>query len=87
MTIEGISISGGDPLEQADAIFKLLTRIRQETTLSSLLFTGYTYDEILANPVHSAILPLIDVLIAGLYDATPVVHPPRFQKPANPSAH
>jgi anaerobic ribonucleoside-triphosphate reductase activating protein len=69
-TIEGISISGGEPLEQADAIFKLLTRIRQETSLSTLFFTGYTYDEITANPVHSAILPLIDVLIAGPYDET-----------------
>lgn len=69
-TIEGISISGGEPLEQSQAVCRLLTRIRQETTLSTLLFSGFRYQEMAADPTASEILSLLDVLIAGPYDET-----------------
>jgi anaerobic ribonucleoside-triphosphate reductase activating protein len=68
--IDGISLSGGEPLEQADAIYRLLTRVRNETALSTLLFTGYTLGEIQANPTFAPVLTHLDVLIAGPYDAS-----------------
>jgi len=68
--IDGVSISGGEPLEQAETICYLLTRIREEMSLSTLLFTGFTLAEIQANPARAAVLPFLDVLIAGPYDAT-----------------
>ncbi len=67
--IEGVSFSGGEPLQQAAALLALLQRIRRETTLSILVFTGYTWEEIQALPAAAALLRCVDVLIAGRYDA------------------
>src|SRR5437867_3434145 len=44
--IEGVTISGGEPLQQRRPILTLLHRIRTETSLSTLVFTGYTWDEL-----------------------------------------
>jgi len=45
--VEGITISGGEPLQQFAAVTELLRRIRRETSLSVILFSGYTWDEIM----------------------------------------
>ena len=38
---------GGEPLAQAPAVARLLARVRARTTLSVLVFSGYTLREIL----------------------------------------
>jgi anaerobic ribonucleoside-triphosphate reductase activating protein len=67
--VEGLTVSGGEPLQQRPALFALLRRLRAETALSVLLFTGYTWDEVQRLPEAVALLACIDVLIAGRYDA------------------
>lgn len=69
-TIEGITVSGGEPLEQRLALLALLERVRRETSLSVLLFTGYTWEEVQRMPDGPALLGCIDVLIAGRYDGS-----------------
>jgi organic radical activating enzyme len=69
-TIEGLTVSGGEPFQQRRALLALLQRLRQETTLSVLVFTGFTWDEILRLPKTNELLACIDVLIAGRYDHT-----------------
>ncbi len=68
--IEGVTISGGEPLQQQAPLSKLLTRLRNETSLSLLLFTGYSWAEIQRMPHAAQILACLDVLITGRYDAT-----------------
>jgi anaerobic ribonucleoside-triphosphate reductase activating protein len=67
--IEGITVSGGEPFQQRPALLALLQRVRAETDLSVLVFTGYTWDEIQRFRETAALLSCIDVLIAGRYDA------------------
>ncbi len=67
--IEGVTISGGEPFQQRPALLSLLQRIREETDLSVLVFTGYTWDELQRFRETPALLRCIDVLIAGRYDA------------------
>lgn len=67
-TIEGITVSGGEPLQQAPELIQLLRRLRNETPLSMLVFTGYTCEEAQAMPGADGLLGCIDVLIAGRYD-------------------
>jgi len=67
--IEGVSFSGGEPLQQMAPLLALLRRIRRETQLSVLVFSGYTWEEIQALPDAAALLCCVDVLIAGRYDA------------------
>jgi anaerobic ribonucleoside-triphosphate reductase activating protein len=66
--IEGLSLSGGEPLQQPDAARALLDAARA-LGLSTLAFSGYTIDEIRALPGGPDILARLDVLIDGRYVA------------------
>jgi len=79
-TIDGITVSGGEPLQQWPAVAELLRGVRCRTRLSVVLFSGYSWGELekygasaqgLAGGVNDSILvgvsALVDVLIAGRY--------------------
>lgn len=68
--IEGLTISGGEPLQQLKPLLSFLTQIRNETGLSIILFSGFTFEEIGAMPQLDQLVYLVDVLIAGRYDHT-----------------
>lgn len=65
---DGLSLSGGEPLQQAEAAAALLG-IARELGLSTLAFSGYTIEEIRALPGGPAVLDRLDVLIDGRYVA------------------
>ncbi len=65
--ISGVTISGGEPLQQPRALRALVTGLRARTELSILLFSGYRRAEIDAMHDGPAVLAHIDVLIAGRY--------------------
>jgi len=64
--IEGVSVSGGEPLQQPEALLDLLVRL-DGSGLSRLVFSGYTRREIEQQPLGPAILAHLDVLVAGRY--------------------
>ncbi len=64
--LDGITITGGDPLAQPVALLSLLARLRPLTD-DILVYTGYTLDAATRDPDRAACLPLIDVLIDGPY--------------------
>ncbi|MGE5181276.1 MAG: 4Fe-4S single cluster domain-containing protein [Acidobacteriota bacterium] len=66
--IEGLSLSGGEPLQQAAAAAALLDAARG-LGLSTLAFSGYGLDEIRALPGGPDVLARLDVLIDGRYVA------------------
>ena len=66
--IEGLSLSGGEPLQQPAAARSLLEAARR-LGLSTLAFSGYTIDEIRGLPAGPDILARLDVLIDGRYIA------------------
>jgi len=67
--VEGISLSGGEPMQQPAAALALVAGARARG-LSTLMFSGYTIDEIRAIPEGPAVLASLDVLIDGRYDST-----------------
>jgi anaerobic ribonucleoside-triphosphate reductase activating protein len=67
--IQGITVSGGEPLQQLPALLSLLQRVRRETALSVLVFTGYSWQEVGDMPGTGPLLACTDVLIAGRYVA------------------
>jgi anaerobic ribonucleoside-triphosphate reductase activating protein len=67
--IEGVTISGGEPLQQCDAVVDVLARVRSASDLSVVLLTGYTLPEIRRRSGSEILLRLVDVLIAGRYVA------------------
>ena len=67
--LEGVTFTGGEPLEQADAVLDLLRRLAPKR-LGLCLLTGYTWTELQDLPAAGATLELLDVVICGRYDAT-----------------
>ena len=63
--IEGITILGGEPLEQIEAT-RALIALAQEDGLSVVLFTGYEYAEIEAKGWQD-VFQNTDILITGRY--------------------
>lgn len=59
---EGITISGGEPFDQFEALLALLIKLREKTTVDILLYTGYSSEKI-ADQLQ-LIKPYIDVLIS-----------------------
>jgi anaerobic ribonucleoside-triphosphate reductase activating protein len=68
--IEGLTISGGEPLHQHRALARLIEQVRNKTDLSILVFTGYDWDELQRLKGIDRFLANVDVLIAGRYDAS-----------------
>ena len=66
--IEGLSLSGGEPLQQAAAAAELLDAARA-LGLSTLAFSGYVLDEIRELPGGPDVLARLDVLVDGRYVA------------------
>jgi len=66
--IQGLSLSGGEPLQQAAAAAALLAEARA-LGMSTLAFSGYTLEEIRALPHGPDVLAQLDVLIDGRYVA------------------
>ncbi len=64
-TISGVSISGGEPFQQAPQLMELVTQIKKETDLTILIYSGYTLEEIRAMDNGKTILESVDCLIAG----------------------
>lgn len=65
--IEGITISGGEPFEQADALVALLTKIRlSRPELTVISYTGYKYEQLTSDSAK-AYLAELDLLIEGSY--------------------
>ncbi len=84
--LDGITISGGEPLEQAPALLKLLRMVAEQTELSVILFSGYTLQEIQATENGPEILCLIDVLISGRF-LSELRHPRGLLGSANQEVH
>lgn len=64
--IEGITILGGEPLDQFEEVCQLLSSCRNNG-LSTMVFTGYEMNEIIEKGMKE-ILNLSDILITGRYD-------------------
>jgi len=65
--IDGLTISGGEPLLQSEAVCELLSRVKEKRPeLSVILFTGYTIEQVRLL-CSKQVLDYIDVLIDGEY--------------------
>ena len=64
--LEGITLLGGEPLDQALDVLSLIKKVKQHS-LSVLLYTGYEFEEIDSDPVKKQIFNLSDIVISGRY--------------------
>lgn len=62
-----VTFSGGDPMYQARAFAELARMIHRDTDKDIWCFTGYTFDEIMADDVKRELLSEVDVVVEGRY--------------------
>lgn len=65
--VTGVTISGGEPLQQTEGTVALLELVRQKTDLSAVVFTGFSFEEVSAMPVFQRLKNCVDALICGRY--------------------
>lgn len=63
-----VTLSGGDPMYQAQALLPLAKAIKQRG-LTIWCYTGFTFEQLLEIPDAAALLNYIDVLVDGPYVA------------------
>lgn len=69
--LDGITFSGGEPFEQAEA-FAVLAKEAKKLNLNIVTYTGYTYEYIVENFLNfsgwEALLNETDILVDGRYE-------------------
>jgi anaerobic ribonucleoside-triphosphate reductase activating protein len=68
--INGLTFSGGEPMEQAEALAEVAHLARKRKDLDIICFTGYRYQTLRyrpPNPGVARLLSFVDVLIDGPY--------------------
>ncbi len=65
--IDGVTLTGGEPLQQWRALSLLLDGLRHRPELSTILLTGFSHEEIRRMGRLPVIERSVDVLIAGRY--------------------
>lgn len=66
-SVEGVTISGGEPFLQVTALIELL-KVARRRGLTTIVYTGYIFEEISEDKELSGALDYIDVLIDGSFD-------------------
>lgn len=66
---EGLTVSGGEPMLQAQGLMELFDHLKQKSDLSIICFTGFTLENLKAKNelAINRTLTYIDVLIDGQY--------------------
>ena len=65
--LDGVTLSGGDPLLNPGPMAEFLCRLKQRTGANVWCYTGYTLSECLSDPLRRECLRYIDTLVDGRY--------------------
>jgi anaerobic ribonucleoside-triphosphate reductase activating protein len=67
--IEGVTLTGGEPLEQPVQVAEFCQRIKKATGLGIVILTGFTRREIAGDPGRERAVRDADMVLAGRYNA------------------
>ena len=67
--IEGVTLTGGEPLQQPAAVAAFCAHIKAGSDLGIIILTGFTRAEVEADARRAAAVAAADMVIAGRYNA------------------
>lgn len=65
--VRGLSLLGGEPMEQAEGLTSIISRLKETISKDIWIYSGYTWEEILKDPKKKALLVQCDVLVDGRF--------------------
>jgi anaerobic ribonucleoside-triphosphate reductase activating protein len=65
--LDGLTISGGEPFQQYEALMILAAAVKQRLPWTILVYTGYTVEELALRHPDGAYLHLLDMVIDGRF--------------------
>lgn len=63
--LDGITLSGGDPMYQAKECCELIKKLKNKLSINYWCYTGFTFEECLVDEDKLALLSQLDVLVDG----------------------
>lgn len=63
--VAGLTILGGEPFENAEELTLIIKDIKKHTDKSIWIYSGYTFEKILKDPILKRLLEEVDVLVDG----------------------
>ncbi|QJT70836.1 anaerobic ribonucleoside-triphosphate reductase-activating protein [Vibrio phage vB_VcorM_GR7B] len=69
--VDGLTLSGGDPLyrRNRETILNLVKRVKHELPDKNIwMWSGYTHQQIMDDPTMAEILSYVDVLVDGKFE-------------------
>ena len=67
--LDGVTFTGGEPFLQFDSLKKIITFIKENSSLTVHIFTGYDLEE-LDKLGYSDLLPFVDTIVTGRFDSS-----------------
>ncbi len=67
-SMTNVTFSGGEPFEQSDALYHLAKAIKENTSKTIWIYSGYTYENIVFDKEKRKLLELCDVLVDGKFE-------------------
>ena len=67
--LEGVTLTGGEPLQQPEALEEFCRGLKKRSDLGVIVLTGYSVEEIRADERLMAASQDVDVLVAGRYNS------------------
>lgn len=65
--LDGVTLSGGEPMLQVEALIELSKEIKKRN-LNIVLYSGYTYEQIINDVNKKRLLELCDMLVDGKFE-------------------
>lgn len=65
--LDGITLSGGEPMLQVKPLIEVCKAVKQRN-LNIVIYSGFTYEQIIDDPEKKSLLELCDMLVDGKFE-------------------
>lgn len=85
--VEGITVLGGEPLDQSKELYDFLKLIKDNTELGIMLFTGHKYEKIVKKDDMYKVIQLCDLVISEPFIKKMISNERRWIGSSNQKVH
>ena len=65
--VAGLTLLGGEPFQNTKELIDIVQEIKKEIQKSIWVYSGYTWEELISNPLQLELLKECDILVDGRF--------------------